>query len=207
MKMTETENMMKELTLMDEDFFEEAMNDGKTLSSVLGLILNRDISIISVERNPEWYDNLRLGIIAEDDQGIYYNLIIRDIFDDMTFLEMQRHNSLIAVHTFTDGMDYGDIPFRYVICICRNRVEGAIGPVGRSGRYVETNDGNVRFDMMSEFVYLDTAFTEGNEAIHRFNRSLAQSDWRLIEDEVLKERVRFLKEGKADFNTDAESGL
>lgn len=191
--------MLKELRLMDDDFFSEAL-DGKieAVEYIINTILERnDIKVKSTKAQVEYKSATKRSIIldiqAEDANGKVIDIEIQRSDRGSGVKRARFHSSMIDRTLLSKGEDFEDLVDTYVIFITENDKFGKGIPLYHIERRIEEMD-YVVFGDGTHIIYVNGEYRNMEHPIgslmHDFNCKEAKD----IVNPLLAEEVRYLKE-------------
>ncbi len=191
--------MLKELRLMDDDFFSEAL-DGKieAVEYIINTILERnDIKVKSTKAQVEYKSATKRSIIldiqAEDANGKVIDIEIQRSDRGSGVKRARFHSSMIDRTLLSKGEDFEDLVDTYVIFITENDKFGKGIPLYHIERRIEEMDYAV-FGDGTHIIYVNGEYRNMEHPIgslmHDFNCKEAKD----IVNPLLAEEVRYLKE-------------
>lgn len=191
--------MLKELRLMDDDFFSEAL-DGKieAVEYIINTILERnDIKVKSTKAQVEYKSATKRSIIldiqAEDANGKVIDIEIQRSGRGSGVKRARFHSSMIDRTLLSKGEDFEDLVDTYVIFITENDKFGKEIPLYHIERRIEEMDYAV-FGDGTHIIYVNGEYRNMEHPIgslmHDFNCKEAKD----IVNPLLAEEVRYLKE-------------
>ena len=191
--------MLKELRLMDDDFFSEAL-DGKieAVEYIINTILERnDIKVKSTKAQVEYKSATKRSIIldiqAEDANGKVIDIEIQRSDRGSGVKRARFHSSMIDRTLLSKGEDFEDLVDTYVIFITENDKFGKGIPLYHIERRIEEMDYAV-FGDGAHIIYVNGEYRNMEHPIgslmHDFNCKEAKD----IVNPLLAEEVRYLKE-------------
>ncbi|MED9966196.1 MAG: PD-(D/E)XK nuclease family transposase [Blautia sp.] len=191
--------MIKELRLMDDDFFSEAL-DGKieAVEYILKTILERDdIKVTSTKAQVEYKSaakrSIRLDIQAEDVSGKIMDIEIQRSDRGSGVKRARFHSSMIDRPLLSKGEDFEDLVDTYVIFITENDKFGMGIPLYHVERRIEEMD-YALFGDGAHILYVNGEYRNMEHPVgclmHDFNCKNAED----IMNPLLAEEVRYLKE-------------
>lgn len=191
--------MLKELRLMDDDFFSEAL-DGKieAVEYIINTILERnDIKVKSTKAQIEYKSATKRSIIldiqAEDANGKVIDIEIQRSDRGSGVKRARFHSSMIDRTLLSKGEDFEDLVDTYVIFITENDKFGKGIPLYHIERRIEEMDYAV-FGDGTHIIYVNGEYRNMEHPIgslmHDFNCKEAKD----IVNPLLAEEVRYLKE-------------
>ena len=190
---------IKELRLMDDDFFSEAL-DGKkeAVEYILNTVLERDnIKVKSTKAQVEYKSatkrSIRLDIQAEDTDGKLMDIEIQRSDKGTGVKRARFHSSMIDRTLLCKGDEFEDLVDTYVIFITENDKFGAGIPLYHVERKITELD-NVLFGDGAHILYVNGEYRNMEHPVgslmHDFNCKEAKD----MVNPVLAEEVRYLKE-------------
>ena len=191
--------MLKELRLMDDDFFSEAL-DGKieAVEYILNTILERDdIKVKSTKAQVEYKSATKRSIIldiqAEDANGKIMDIEIQRSDRGSGVKRARFHSSMIDRTLLSKGEDFEDLVDTYVIFITENDKFGKGIPLYHIERRIEEMDYTL-FGDGAHIIYVNGEYRNMEHPVgslmHDFNCKEAKD----IVNPLLAEEVRYLKE-------------
>ena len=191
--------MIKELRLMDDDFFSEAL-DGKieVVEYILNTILERDdIKVKSTKAQVEYKSATKRSIIldihAEDASGKILDIEIQRSDRGSGVKRARFHSSMIDRTLLSKGKDFEDLVDTYVIFITENDKFGMGIPLYHVERRITEMDCAL-FDDGAHIIYVNGEYRNVEDPVgslmHDFNCKEAKD----IVNPLLAEEVRYLKE-------------
>ena len=190
---------IKELRLMDDDFFSEAL-DGKkdAVEYILNTILERnDIKVKSTKAQVEYKSATKRSIIldiqAEDVNGKLMDIEIQRSDRGAGVKRARFHSSMIDRSLLCKGDDFEDLVDTYVIFITENDKFNKGIPLYHIERTITEMD-NALFGDGTHIIYVNGEYTNMEHPVgslmHDFNCKEAKD----IVNPLLAEEVRYLKE-------------
>ncbi len=191
--------MIKELRLMDDDFFSEAL-DGKkeAVEYIINTILERDdIKVKSTKAQVEYKSATKRSIIldiqAEDADGKIIDIEIQRSDRGSGVKRARFHSSMIDRTLLSKGEDFEDLVDTYVIFITENDKYGEGIPLYHIERKIAELD-NALFGDGAHIIYVNGEYRNMDHPVgilmHDFNCKEARD----IVNPLLAEEVRYLKE-------------
>ena len=191
--------ILKELRLMDDDFFSEAL-DGKigTVEYILNTILERDdVKVKSTKAQVEYKSAVKrsiiLDILAEDASGKIMDIEIQRSDRGSGVKRARFHSSMIDRALLSKGEDFEDLVDTYVIFITENDKFGRGIPLYHIERRIEEMDYTLLGDG-AHIIYVNGEYRNIEHPVgslmHDFNCKEAKD----IVNPLLAEEVRYLKE-------------
>ena len=190
---------IKELRLMDDDFFSEAL-DGKkeAVEYILNTVLERDnIKVKSTRAQVEYKSatkrSIRLDIQAEVTDGKLMDIEIQRSDKGAGVKRARFHSSMIDRTLLCKGDEFEDLVDTYVIFITENDKFGAGIPLYHVERKITELD-NVLFGDGAHILYVNGEYRNMEHPVgslmHDFNCKEAKD----MVNPLLAEEVRYLKE-------------
>lgn len=191
--------ILKELRLMDDDFFSEAL-DGKigAVEYILNTILERDdVKVKSTKAQVEYKSAVKrsiiLDILAEDASGKIMDIEIQRSDRGSSVKRARFHSSMIDRTLLSKSEDFEDLVDTYVIFITENDKFGRGIPLYHIERKITELD-NALFDDGAHIIYVNGEYRNVEHPVgslmHDFNCKEAKD----IVNPLLAEEVRYLKE-------------
>ncbi len=191
--------ILKELRLMDDDFFSEAL-DGKigAVEYILNTILERDdVKVKSTKAQVEYKSAVKrsiiLDILAEDASGKIMDIEIQRSDRGSGVKRARFHSSMIDRALLSKGEDFEDLVDTYVIFITENDKFGRGIPLYHIERRIEEMDYTL-FGDGAHIIYVNGEYRNIEHPVgslmHDFNCKEAKD----IVNPLLAEEVRYLKE-------------
>lgn len=191
--------MIKELRLMDDDFFSEAL-DGKieAVEYILRTILERDdIKVKSTKTQVEYKSaakrSIKLDIQAEDVSGKIIDIEIQRSDRGSGVKRARFHSSMIDRTLLSKGENFEDLVDTYIIFITENDKFGMGIPLYHVERRIEEMD-YALFGDGAHILYVNGEYRNMEHPVgclmHDFNCKNAED----IINPLLAEEVRYLKE-------------
>ena len=191
--------MIKELRLMDDDFFSEAL-DGKieAVEYILRTILERDdINVKSTKAQVEYKSaakrSIKLDIQAEDVSGKIMDIEIQRSDRGSGVKRARFHSSMIDRTLLSKGENFEDLVDTYIIFITENDKFGMGIPLYHVERRIEEMD-YALFGDGAHILYVNGEYRNMEHPVgclmHDFNCKNAED----IINPLLAEEVRYLKE-------------
>ena len=190
---------IKELRLMDDDFFSEAL-DGKTeaVEYILNTVLERDdIKVRSTKAQVEYKSatkrSIKLDIQAEDVHGRLMDIEIQRSDKGSGVRRARFHSSMIDRALLSKGKDFEDLVDTYVIFITEKDKFGMGVPLYHIERKIAEMD-NALFGDGAHILYVNGEYKNLEHPVgslmHDFNCKNAKD----MVNPLLAEEVRYLKE-------------
>ena len=190
---------IKELRLMDDDFFSEAL-DGKTeaVEYILNTVLERnDIKVKSTKAQVEYKSatkrSIKLDIQAEDVHGRLMDIEIQRSDRGSGVRRARFHSSMIDRALLSKGKDFEDLVDTYVIFITEKDKFGMGIPLYHIERKIAEMD-NALFGDGAHILYVNGEYRNLEHPVgslmHDFNCKNAND----MVNPLLADEVRYLKE-------------
>ncbi len=191
---------LRRLRLIDDEFMTacfDGFNEGTEL--ILRIILSRDDLKVKDTKGQVLYKNLngrdlRLDVVAEDEQGKVYNIEIQRDSSKAEGRRARYHSSLLDSKLLKPGAKFKKLPDTFVIFITEHDVFRDNEPVywfvrsaKKSGR--ELGDG-------SNIVYVNGAYRDPNTELGLLMRDFFCENADEMHYKVLADRVRQFKENE-----------
>ena len=190
---------IKELRLMDDDFFSEAL-DGKTeaVEYILNTVLERDdIKVKSTKAQVEYKSatkrSIKLDIQAEDVNGRLMDIEIQRS-DRGSGVRMARfHSSMIDRSLLSKGDDFEDLVDTYVIFITEKDKFGMGVPLYHIERRIKEMD-HALFGDGAHILYVNGEYRNLEHPVGSLMHDFNCKDAKDMVNPLLAEEVRYLKE-------------
>ena len=190
---------IKELRLMDDDFFSEAL-DGKTkaVEYILNTILERDdIKVKSTKAQVEYKSatkrSIKLDIQAEDVRGRLMDIEIQRSDRGSGVRRARFHSSMIDRTLLSKGEDFEDLVDTYVIFITENDKFGKGVPLYHIERRIKEMD-NALFGDGAHILYVNGEYRNLEHPVGSLMHDFNCKDAKDMVNPLLAEEVRYLKE-------------
>ena len=190
---------IKELLLMDDDFFSEAL-DGKTkaVEYILNTILERDdIKVKSTKAQVEYKSatkrSIKLDIQAEDVHGRLMDIEIQRSDRGSGVRRARFHSSMIDRTLLSKGEDFEDLVDTYVIFITENDKFGKGVPLYHIERRIKEMD-NALFGDGAHILYVNGEYRNLEHPVGSLMHDFNCKDAKDMVNPLLAEEVRYLKE-------------
>ncbi len=190
---------IKELRLMDDDFFSEAL-DGKTkaVEYILNTILERDdIKVKSTKAQVEYKSatkrSIKLDIQAEDVHGRLMDIEIQRSDRGSGVRRARFHSSMIDRTLLSKGEDFEDLVDTYVIFIIENDKFGKGVPLYHIERRIKEMD-NALFGDGAHILYVNGEYRNLEHPVGSLMHDFNCKDAKDMVNPLLAEEVRYLKE-------------
>ena len=190
---------IKELRLMDDDFFSEAL-DGKTkaVEYILNTILERDdIKVKSTKAQVEYKSatkrSIKLDIQAEDVHGRLMDIEIQRSDRGSGVRRARFHSSMIDRTLLSKGEDLEDLVDTYVIFITENDKFGKGVPLYHIERRIKEMD-NALFGDGAHILYVNGEYRNLEHPVGSLMHDFNCKDAKDMVNPLLAEEVRYLKE-------------
>ena len=190
---------IKELRLMDDDFFSEAL-DGKTeaVEYILNTILERDdIKVKSTKAQVEYKSatkrSIKLDIQAEDVNGRLMDIEIRRSDRGSGVRRARFHSSMIDRSLLSKGDDFEDLVDTYVIFITEKDKFGMGIPLYHIERKISEMD-NALFGDGAHILYVNGEYRNLEHPVGSLMHDFNCKDAKDMVNPLLAEEVRYLKE-------------
>ncbi len=191
--------MIKELRLMDDDFFSEAL-DGKkeAVEYIINTILERDdIKVKSTKAQVEYKSATKRSIIldiqAEDADGKIMDIEIQRSDRGSGVKRARFHSSMIDRTLLSKGEDFEDLVDTYVIFITENDKFGEGIPLYHIERKITELD-NALFGDGAHIIYVNGEYRNMDHPVGSLMHDFNCKESRDIVNPLLAEEVRYLKE-------------
>lgn len=190
---------IKELRLMDDDFFSEAL-DGKVeaVEYILNTILERaDIKVKSTKAQVEYKSatkrSITLDIQAEDADGKLVDIEIQRSDKGAGVRRARYHSSMIERTLLSKGEEFEDLVDTYVIFITENDKYGKGIPLYHVERKItELND--ELFGDGAHILYVNGEYRNMEHPVGSLMHDFNCKDAKDMVNPLLAEEVRYLKE-------------
>ena len=190
---------IKELRLMDDDFFSEAL-DGKTeaVEYILNTVLERnDIKVKSTKAQVEYKSatkrSIKLDIQAEDVHGKLMDIEIQRSDRGSGVKRARFHSSMIDRTLLSKGNDFEDLVDTYVIFITEKDKFGMGIPLYHIERKIAEMD-NALFGDGAHILYVNGEYKNLEHPVGSLMHDFNCKDAKDIVNPLLAEEVRYLKE-------------
>lgn len=190
---------IKELRLMDDDFFSEAL-DGKTkaVEYILNTILERDdIKVKSTKAQVEYKSatkrSVKLDIQAEDVHGKLMDIEIQRSDRGSGVRRARFHSSMIDRTLLSKGEDFEDLVDTYVIFITENDKFGKGVPLYHIERRIKEMD-HALFGDGAHILYVNGEYRNLEHPVGSLMHDFNCKDAKDMVNPLLAEEVRYLKE-------------
>ncbi len=190
---------IKELRLMDDDFFSEAL-DGKTkaVEYILNTVLERnDIKVKSTKAQVEYKSatkrSIKLDIQAEDVHGKLMDIEIQRSDRGSGVKRARFHSSMIDRTLLSKGNDFENLVDTYVIFITEKDKFGMGIPLYHIERKIAEMD-NALFGDGAHILYVNGEYKNLEHPVGSLMHDFNCKDAKDIVNPLLAEEVRYLKE-------------
>ena len=190
---------IKELRLMDDDFFSEAL-DGKTeaVEYILNMILERDdIKVKSTKAQVEYKSatkrSIKLDIQAEDVHGRLMDIEIQRSDRGSGVRRARFHSSMIDRALLSKGDDFEDLVYTYVLVITEKDKFGMGIPLYHIERKISEMD-NALFGDGAHILYVNGEYRNLEHPVGSLMHDFNCKDAKDMVNPLLAEEVRYLKE-------------
>ena len=190
---------IKELRLMDDDFFSEAL-DGKTeaVEYILNTVLERDdIKVKSTKAQVEYKSatkrSIKLDIQAEDVNGRLMDIEIQRSDRGSGVRRARFHSSMIDRSLLSKGDDFEDLVDTYVIFITEKDKFGMGIPLYHIERKISEMD-NALFGDGAHILYVNGEYRNLEHPVGSLMHDFNCKDAKDMVNPLLAEEVRYLKE-------------
>ena len=190
---------IKELRLMDDDFFSEAL-DGKTeaVEYILNTVLERDdIKVKSTKAQAEYKSatkrSIKLDIQAEDVNGRLMDIEIQRSDRGSGVRRARFHSSMIDRSLLSKGDDFEDLVDTYVIFITEKDKFGMGIPLYHIERKISEMD-NALFGDGAHILYVNGEYRNLEHPVGSLMHDFNCKDAKDMVNPLLAEEVRYLKE-------------
>ena len=190
---------IKELRLMDDDFFSEAL-DGKTkaVEYILNTVLERNnIKVKSTKAQVEYKSatkrSIKLDIQAEDVHGKLMDIEIQRSDRGSGVKRARFHSSMIDRTLLSKGNDFEDLVDTYVIFITEKDKFGMGIPLYHIERKIAEMD-NALFGDGAHILYVNGEYKNLEHPVGSLMHDFNCKDAKDIVNPLLAEEVRYLKE-------------
>ena len=190
---------IKELRLMDDDFFSEAL-DGKVeaVEYILNTILERaDIKVKSTKAQVEYKSatkrSITLDIQAEDADGKLVDIEIQRSDKGAGVRRARFHSSMIDRTILSKGEDFEDLVDTYVIFITENDKFGKGIPLYHVERKITEMDDEL-FGDGAHILYVNGEYRDMEHPVGSLMHDFNCKDAKDMVNPLLAEEVRYLKE-------------
>ena len=190
---------IKELRLMDDDFFSEAL-DGKkeAVEYILNTILERDdIKVKSTKAQVEYKSatkrSIKLDIQAEDVHGRLMDIEIQRSDRGSGVRRARFHSSMIDRSLLSKGKDFEDLVDTYVIFITEKDKFGMGVPLYHIERRIKEMD-HALFGDGAHILYVNGEYRNLEHPVGSLMHDFNCKDAKDMVNPLLAEEVRYLKE-------------
>ena len=190
---------IKELRLMDDDFFSEAL-DGKTeaVEYILNTVLERDdIKVKSTKAQAEYKSatkrSIKLDIQAEDVNGRLMDIEIQRSDRGSGVRRARFHSSMIDRALLSKGDDFEDLVDTYVIFITEKDKFGMGIPLYHIERKISEMN-NALFGDGAHILYVNGEYRNLEHPVGSLMHDFNCKDAKDMVNPLLAEEVRYLKE-------------
>lgn len=190
---------IKELRLMDDDFFSEAL-DGKVeaVEYILNTVLERaDIKVKSTKAQVEYKSatkrSITLDIQAEDADGKLVDIEIQRSDKGAGVRRARFHSSMIDRTILSKGEDFEDLVDTYVIFITENDKFGKGIPLYHVERKITEMDDEL-FGDGAHILYVNGEYRDMEHPVGSLMHDFNCKDAKDMVNPLLAEEVRYLKE-------------
>ena len=200
MNYEQAKNKVKELTPMDNNFFQKIAEDINSIEEIIQVILqNKTLKIVKVIPQND-IKNLQgrsvvLDALCEDESKKFYNVEVQ-IADNDNHLRRVRYNASCVTANITDtGIKFEKVPDLYVIYISAFDMFES----GRTIYHVEPtiHETGQKIDNGLHEIYVNTAVDDGTE-IAELMQCFLQSRIENEKFKNLKKRVEYLKDDEKE---------
>ena len=205
------EDLVQDLTLMDDKFMHEVFNDRKCIEAVLREIFDDSSLEITQSWTQEKLDNFfgkgtQMDVIALGKSGIVYNLEPQEDLYDARPARARYYGSIIDTKILESGMSYARLPPVYVIFITDGDVFKEGKPVYIFPR-IQYQNGRLLGDG-SYIMYLNCRMQDDKTRLGRLMHDFTTADPEQIYNPVLRKRffeLKFIgKDGKSPMCNEIE---
>ena len=190
---------IKELRLMDDDFFSEALDrKTKAVEYILNTVLERnDIKVKSTKAQVEYKSatkrSIKLDIQAEDVHGKLMDIEIQRSDRGSGVKRARFHSSMIDRTLLSKGNDFEDLVDTYVIFITEKDKFGMGIPLYHIERKIAEMD-NALFGDGAHILYVNGEYKNLEHPVGSLMHDFNCKDAKAIVNPLLAEEVRYLKE-------------
>ena len=190
---------IKELRLMDDDFFSEALDEKtEVVEYILNTILERDdIKVKSTKAQVEYKSatkrSIKLDIQAEDVNGRLMDIEIQRSDRGSGVRRARFHSSMIDRALLSKGDDFEDLVDTYVIFITEKDKFGMGIPLYHIERKISEMD-NALFGDGTHILYVNGEYRNLEHPVGSLMHDFNCKDAKDMVNPLLAEEVRYLKE-------------
>ena len=190
---------IKELRLMDDDFFSEALDEKtEVVEYILNTILERDdIKVKSTKAQVEYKSatkrSIKLDIQAEDINGRLMDIEIQRSDRGSGVRRARFHSSMIDRALLSKGDDFEDLVDTYVIFITEKDKFGMGIPLYHIERKISEMD-NALFGDGAHILYVNGEYRNLEHPVGSLMHDFNCKDAKDMVNPLLAEEVRYLKE-------------
>ena len=190
---------IKELRLMDDDFFSEALDEKtEVVEYILNTILERDdIKVKSTKAQVEYKSatkrSIKLDIQAEDVNGRLMDIEIQRSDRGSGVRRARFHSSMIDRALLSKGDDFEDLVDTYVIFITEKDKFGMGIPLYHIERKISEMD-NALFGDGAHILYVNGEYRNLEHPVGSLMHDFNCKDAKDMVNPLLAEEVRYLKE-------------
>lgn len=187
---------VRSYTYMTDRFMSRAF-DEDVAQVILPIIMDRPLTVMRV--TPQFVaedffaKGCRFDVFAQDDSGKYYNIEVQNAEGGAdarrAHYNCERADSML-IHK---GQEYKEYPDLYVIFITETDYLGYGEPIYHINRYIEEN--GELFDDGQQIIYVNGTAKNPMTALGQLMIDMQQSDYTKINNKVMANKMKELKEG------------
>lgn len=182
--------------LMDDIFLNLIFQKIQCTELLLRLILGRkDLKVqkVGTQRDVKnlWGRSARLDILAEDEDGKYYNIEVQRKDEGADPRRARYYSALLDTHVTEPGEHFENIAETYVIFITENDVLGADNPLYHINRFIEET--GVPFKDGAHIIYVNSKRQDETE-LGRLMHDMYCKNPDDMNYKILADEVRYYKE-------------
>ncbi len=193
----EVEELVDNMSLMDDELMARVFNENIPATELLiSTILSRDVVIVSTKgqfdmKNPiVGGRNIRLDILAKEEQGNYFNCEVQRSDDGATPTRARFHSAMLDSRMLEAGQKFSEIKDSYVIFITEKDYYNS----GKAFYLVErVVDNDKAFQDGNHIIYVNASY-EGNDNLGRLLQDMRNRTKEGFNYKELEESVRHFKD-------------
>lgn len=184
---------------MDDEFMTQCFeNAPECIEFVLRIILDKtDLHVVESITQAFAANILNrsvcLDILADDSQGVRYNIEIQKANSGAGYKRARYHSSMLDINLLQKRKNFDELPETYVIFITENDVIGRGQPLYPVERYFSLT--GERFDDGTHILYVNGACKD-DTPLGRLMQDFVNKEPSTMNYDILAERVKFFKESK-----------
>ena len=188
---------IKNLTMMSDILARKVLKDRDVCEYVLGVLMGDKSIHVETSETQADYRSLHgrgvvLDCVAGDDRGRTFNVEIQQDDEGAHPKRARYHLGMLDSNTLNPGESFDKLPETYIIFVTRDDTLGLNLPIAHIDRTVQET--STQFKDEAHIIYVDASREDENTELGRLMRDFNRKNASDMQDSVLAERIRELKE-------------